>query len=126
MNVPLVMFWGLIGLVVVCVTVGAHLGRVETEKTIRMAIEKGAVLDAATVRQLKREGGLPWGARLVVTGIVLAFLALGVALFAASLLPNEPESFPPLMGIAAFVGCAGGGLIVAGRWMSRALAATEA
>jgi hypothetical protein len=117
MNWDLIAFWALLTVVVVVTAWISHLGRRESERTIRDAIEKGVAVDAALIDRLRRTSALSWRQRLIAWGIVTIFLSLGVAVF--GLLLPEPESLRPLLGIAAFFALLGLGLGVCGYWLGR-------
>lgn len=114
-------FWAVIGVCGLAVTVTSYLSRREEERTIRQAIEKGAVMDAETIAKLKAPRGLAWPQRLIVLGVIVLFAAIGIAAFALVLSAHEPESVRPLLAIAAFTGFLGGGLLASGAWLRRAL-----
>lgn len=113
-------FWIVLGVCALAITITNYLSRRETEATIRLAIERGAIADPETIAKLSAPRGLPWAQRLVVLGVVLLFAGAGVAVFAVTLGAQEPESVLPLMGIAGFVAALAIGLLVAGVWLRRA------
>jgi len=114
-----VMFWIVLGVLGLAVTWFGYRARLEAERTIQQAIEKGVLTDAALIPQLK-QAGLPTAQRLTVLGIIALFVAAGVAVFALVLGAEEPESVAPLLAIAAFVGFLALGLLVSGWWVRRA------
>ena len=116
----LIAFWIVLGVVALAMTVTSYLSRRDTETTIRQAIERGAVSDADAIARLSAPRGLPWPQRLIVLGLVTLFAAIGIAVFAAALGANEPESIAPLLGIAGFTGLLAAGLLTAGIWLRRA------
>lgn len=119
MNLGVIAIWSFLGLVVVCVTLASHFGRLETERTLRQAIDKGLPLDPPAIERLKRAASMPWAIRLTAIGIFVLFLAAAGAGFALILALQEPESLAPLLAIAAFVGLTGLGLLVCGQWLRR-------
>lgn len=125
MNAELISFWFFLTVVAVATTWAGHVGRLEAEKTIRQAIEKGLVLDAATIERLKQANGMAWPPRLVAWGIVTAFAGAGVAAFGLLLAQQEPESLTPLLAIALLLAFIGAGLAVGGWWLGKALGETR-
>jgi predicted hotdog family 3-hydroxylacyl-ACP dehydratase len=111
-------FWAALAVTVVAIAVTGYFGRMQSERTIRQAIEKGLLTDAGAIERLRRSG-LPWAQRLTVIAIIVLFGAAGLAVFALSLLGDDAEAAPPLLGIAAFVAFVGAGMFVAGRWLRR-------
>lgn len=119
MNVEFAVLW--VGIVVVTTVIAwlNHLGRLETEKTIREAIEKGTIVDAETIERLRRASAVPWQRRLVAWAIFTISLAAGVALFALTISDQESEALRPLLGIAALLACVAGGLAACGFWLGK-------
>lgn len=114
-----IVFWLVLGVVGLATVWFGYRARLEAELTIRQAIEKGVLTDAALIPSLK-QSGLPMAQRLMVLGIIALFVAAGVAAFALILGGDEPEAVTPLLAIAAFVAIFGLGLIVSGWWVRRA------
>jgi Na+/melibiose symporter-like transporter len=113
-----VVFAIVLGVVGLAVSWFGYRARLETERTIQQAIEKGVLTDAALIPQL-RQAGLATGQRLIVLGILALFVAAGVVVFALVLGSQEPESVAPLLAIAAFAGFLALGLVLSGWWVSR-------
>jgi membrane protein YdbS with pleckstrin-like domain len=110
-----IVFWIFVILVTIVPIVLHHRRRMETEKTIRMAIEKGASLDKETLDRLlgasaadsandspenTRRGG-------VITGAV----GVGMYFFAAF------SGIKILMAVAALLVCIGIGIFVSAKFM---------
>lgn len=118
MDMAGLVFWLVIALIALSVIWASHLNRREVERTIRLAIERGVPLDADTIRRLKsRPERAP--IYLLVSGIILFALALGVIVFAFVAEPEDPETFLPLLGIAALIGFPALGLGGCGVWLMR-------
>lgn len=118
MDMAGLVFWLVIALIALSVIWASHLNRREVERTIRLAIERGVTLDADTIRQLKaRPERAP--IYLLVSGVILFALALGVTVFAFVAEPEDPETFLPLLGIAALIGIPALSLGGCGVWLMR-------
>lgn len=118
MDMAGLVFWLVIALIALSVIWASHLNRREVERTIRLAIERGVTLDADTIRELKHR---PVRAPiyLLVSGVILFALALGVIVFAFVAEPDDPETFLPLLGIAALIGIPALSLAGCGVWLMR-------
>lgn len=119
MNPALIIFWVSLVAIAVSATWAGYLGRLATEKTIRHAIDRGVPLDAEAIERLKRRPIAPWAPRLMVFGMALASIGVGAAAFGVSLAGQEPESLRPLVGVGAFCGAIGLGLIACALWLKR-------
>ena len=117
MNWDMIAFWVFLTILVAVVSWISHLGRRESEKTIREAIDKGVAVDADLIDKLRRASGVSWRQRLVAWGILTLAVSAGTAVFA--LLLPEPESLGALLGIAAFFAFIGLGLAACGYWLGR-------
>lgn len=114
-----IVFWGVVALVSVSAMWTSYLGRLEIERTIRKAIDTGAVLDPPTVAQLKSSGGGQTPLFVVVAGIVIVAAGVGFAVLALVMRGDAPDDFMAMVGVAALLACTGGGVIVGGAWMLR-------
>ena len=112
-------FWGVIALISICAMWTSYLGRLEIEKTIRKAIESGAVLDPVTVARLKSSAGGQTPSYIVVAGIIIVAASFGMVALAFAILSDDPSAFVPMLGISALLGAIGIGVIVGGAWMLR-------
>ena len=110
-------FWLFVILITIVPIVLHHRRRVETEKTIRMAIEKGASLDPATLDRLlgasaaDQEQDSPENTRR--GGIITA--SVGIGLYMLSVFTGINK----LMGPAALVLCIGIGIFVSAKFMKK-------
>ena len=108
-EVASVAFWAFIAVVVIANVWREVAMRRETEMTIRMALEKGQQLDAATVDQLLRSQPKGRGAdSLLIGGGVTLATGLGLPIM-GYLLPN---AFRPLLGAGILVSFIGASLLV--------------
>jgi hypothetical protein len=112
------LFWPIGGLIALSAIWASYLGRRESERTIRLAIDKGQVLDAETVRGLKGQSNRA-PKQLVVAGIVLVALAAGTAIFGWTAGQEDSDALLPMLGVAAMTGLPGVALIVCGQWLRR-------
>ena len=117
MEIGEILFWGVVALVSVSAMWTSYLGRLEIEKTIRKAIDSGAVLDPPTVAQLKSGGGGQTPSFIVVAGVVIVAAAIGFAVLALVMQGDAPDDFMAMLGVAALLACTGAGTIVGGAWM---------
>lgn len=109
-------FWIFVTLIVIVPIFLHHRRRMETEKTIRMAIEKGANIDPATLDRLlgasaADEGSKDSPEQSRRAGIITGSVGVGIALF--SLVTGVAK----LMGPAMIVMSIGAGLFYSARFM---------
>jgi hypothetical protein len=103
-------FWGFIAVVVIANVWREVAMRRETEMTIRMALEKGQQLDAATVDRLLRshpKGGGGADFLLIAGGVTLA-TGLGLPIMGYL----TPYAFRPLLGAGVLVSFIGAALLL--------------
>jgi len=111
-------FWIFLAIVVVAGIWYAYARNKETQKTIRLAIEKGMQLDEAIIGKLDiRESGSPEG--YYIGGIICLACALGLPILGFFVGKIAPEAFFPILGAAILVGLIGIGLILCGLLISR-------
>lgn len=103
MDTGAVAFWIVTGLVCLAVVWSDDRQRARVERTLHAAIERGVALDADTVRALKSGSASAFATQLIVAGVLLISVAMGVAAFAFIIRAEEPDTFSPLMAIAAFL-----------------------
>ena len=115
-------FWAFVA---VCVAAGAAQAifrNRETQKTIRLAIEKGQTLDPATLERLL-QGHVPatpaapqarFG--LITGGIVMLCIGIGLAVMGWFISLDQPEAFHPMLGVGCLVGLIGVALLIASRF----------
>ncbi len=112
-------FWGSIAAVVVA---GIWYGIREREaqhETLRRMIESGQPIDQALMDKLLG-GGKRLDRDLKVTGLILLFVALGLALLAWIISPQYLVALLPLLGVSVLVICTSIGLLVASKVVGRA------
>lgn len=114
-----VLFWTFATVVSVSVTWTSYLARLACEKTIRQAIDKGVVLDPATIDLLRRPAPFPWDRLLVVCGLLISFMGLGLAFFGGAEALEAKSFLHPLMGIGGGVAISGLGCLLGGHWLQR-------
>ncbi|MEQ1725401.1 MAG: hypothetical protein ABL882_05705 [Sphingopyxis sp.] len=92
----------------------------EVERTLRLAIDKGVLTDAALIPALREPAGLSWIERLTIFGLLTLFASGGIVLVALILSVFGPGIPLPLFALAAFATSIGFGLIVCAGWLKRA------
>lgn len=112
-------FWGFVTLVGLSIVWTSHLNRRDVERTIRHAIERGLPLDAQAIRQFKSGSPAQTAPYFIVAGVMLMSIALGLAVFAIIIAPEEPDTLLPLIGIAAFIAFPGLATTLSGFWLRR-------
>ena len=112
-------FWLFIAVVTISGMWTSFLSRLEAEKTIRLAIERGAALDADAIDRLKTAAATPSAARLMVWGLTILFAAAGIFLVALFIGHDEPDALFPIFGLGALCGMIGLGLLASAFWLFR-------
>lgn len=112
-------FWGIAALVAISAMWTSYLGRRETERTIRKAIESGTVLDPAMIAKLKSGGGSMAPLIFVVAGIATVCAGFGFSVLALLMRAEAPDDFMAMLGVAALLVFTGAGLVAGGAWMRR-------
>lgn len=92
----------------------------EVEATLRLAIEKGVLVDPTLIPRLREPAGLSWIERFTLLGMMTLFAAAGLIGVALVLMVTGTGVPVPLFALATFAACLGIGLIVCGRWVKRA------
>jgi Domain of unknown function (DUF6249) len=109
------MFWLFVILITIVPIFLYHRRRVETEKTIRMAIEKGATLDKETLDRLlgasaaEQSQDSPENTRR--GGFITAAVGVGMYFFAVF------TGGKALIGVAAMLVCIGAGIFFSAKFM---------
>jgi len=116
-----IVFWLVVGACGLAATFAGYRARQGIEETIRQGIDKGVIADPDAIIRARAKGGVPWPLALIALGVINLFAGLGIGAFGYFIGVDEPESLLPLLGIAAFVGLLGSGLLISGIWLSRAL-----
>jgi hypothetical protein len=114
-----VLFWLFLTIVAVSVTWSGYLSRRAAEKTIRYAIDKGMLVDPELIARLRGNPRPRWDVRMIIAGIVVAFVGMGVCVFAVLLAFDSFDALFPVLSIGAGVLLPGVGLIVGGVWLRR-------
>ncbi|MEE8399800.1 MAG: hypothetical protein V3S89_12395 [Desulfobacterales bacterium] len=117
-------FWIFIGGVVVGGMWYANARNRETQKTIRLAIEKDIALDDALLEKLlRRQSGNPDD--YYISGIICLAICIGLPIMGYFIGQIAREAFFPLVGAGILVGLIGISLILCGKFMSRREKAIE-
>jgi hypothetical protein len=119
MDAGALLFWGFATLIGLSVVWAGFLGRREAEHTIRMAIERGVPLDAESIRELRFGVSRRTPGMFVVSGVLLASVALALAVFGFIIAPEEPDTLVPLLGIATFLAIPALTITATGLWLLR-------
>jgi hypothetical protein len=88
-------------------------------ETLRRMIESGKAPDQELVDKLLGHKKDP-ARDLKVAGLIVIFVAPGLALMGWVIGRSEPDAIMPLFGVASLVGFVGIGLLVAARFLERA------
>ena len=114
-------FWIFIGAVVVA-GIWFDVRRRETQQeTLRRVVESGKDIDVAMIDKLVKAGGEQsrTDRDLTVSGLIVIFLAPGIALLGWFLAKLQPELMSVMLGVALLLGMLGIGLLVAGKVANR-------
>jgi hypothetical protein len=104
-------FWLFIAAVVVA-GIWFDVRRRETQQeTLRRVVESGQNIDTAMIDKTDRD--------LTVSGLIVIFLAPGIALLGWFLAKLRPELMSVMLGVALLLGLLGIGLLVAGKVAER-------
>jgi hypothetical protein len=108
-------FW----LFILAIVLGGIVSRLirshQREKTIRMAIEKGATLDPTTLNSLQASSYSPRDRRagLLTGAIVTFFVGCGLMAMGYFISLDQPGALHPMLGVGGLMWCIGFGLFVA-------------
>ena len=117
-------FWISIASVVVAGIWYAYARNRETQKTIRLAIEKGVQLDAALVDKLVlRESGNPED--YYIGGFICIACGIGLPILGYFIGRIAPTAFYPIVGAGVLVGLIGISLILCGKLIDRRVKAVK-
>ncbi|MDX2412659.1 MAG: DUF6249 domain-containing protein [Woeseiaceae bacterium] len=114
-------FWIFIGAIVVA-GIWFDVRRRETEQeTLRRVVESGQHIDSAMIDKLMKAGGgqSRTDRDLKVSGLIVIFLAPGIAIFGWFLAKLQPELMTVMLGVALLMGFIGTGLLVASKAAER-------
>lgn len=113
-----VAFWAFVAIAVLAGVWLAYARNRETQKTIRLAIEKGMQLDPAVIDTLVvRKPAKPedyW-----IGGVICIALGVGLPIMGYFVGRIEPEGFYPIAGAGVLVGLTGISLVICGLMVSR-------
>ena len=117
-------FWIFIASVVVAGIWYAYARNRETQKTIRLAIEKGIQLDAALIDKLViRQSGNPED--YYIGGFICIACGIGLPILGYFIGRIAPEAFFPIAGAGVLVGLIGISLILCGMLIGRRIKAVK-
>jgi len=117
-------FWIFIAIVVVAGMGYAYARNRETQKTIRLAIEKGVPIDDVLVKKLfLRETGN--AVDYYIGGIICLAVSIGLPILGYFIGQIAAEAFFPIAGAGILVGIIGIALILCGMLISRRVKAVE-
>ena len=114
-------FWLFIAAVVVA-GIWFDVRRRESEQeTLRRVVESGQHIDSAMIDKLMKVGGgqSRTDRDLKVSGLIVIFLAPGIAILGWFLAKLQPELMTVMLGVALLLGMLGIGLLVAGKAAER-------
>ena len=113
-----VAFWIFVAIVVLASIWLAFARNRETQKTIRLAIEKGMQLDPALIdRLVTRKSGKPED--YYIGGFICIAVGIGLPILGYFVGRIEPQSFFPIVGAGILVGLIGISLVICGMLVSR-------
>jgi hypothetical protein len=111
-------FWIFIGSIVVAGIWYSYARNKQTQKTIRLAIEKGMKIDDVFIEKLfMKESGNPED--YYIGGIICIACAVGLPILGYFIGKIAAEAFPPIAGAGALVGLIGISLIICGKLVAR-------
>jgi len=114
-------FWLFIGAIVVA-GIWFDVRRRESEQeTLRRVVESGQTIDSAVIDKLLKVGGgqSRTDRDLKVSGLIVIFLAPGIAILGWFLAKLQPQVMSVMLGVAILLGLLGIGLLVAGKVAER-------
>lgn len=117
-------FWGFIAAVVVAGVWYGIRERQAQHETLRRIIDSGQAVDPALVDQVLG-GGRRTDRGLKIAGLIVIFVAPGLAVLAWFISQLSPAWLMPLLGAAALVAFVGIGLLVAARFAERSYRENE-
>jgi ABC-type antimicrobial peptide transport system permease subunit len=114
-------FWIFIGAVVVAGIWFDVRRRESQQETLRRVVESGKPVDSEMIDKLVRAGGEQSRTDLefTVAGLILVFIAPGLAILGWFLAKLQPELMSVMLGVSLLMGFIGVGLLVAGRVAER-------
>jgi ABC-type antimicrobial peptide transport system permease subunit len=114
-------FWIFIGAVVVAGIWFDVRRRESQQETLRRVVESGKPVDSEMIDKLVRAGGEQsrTDRDLTVAGLIVVFIAPGLAILGWFLAKLQPELMSVMLGVSLLMGFIGVGLLVAGRVAER-------
>jgi ABC-type antimicrobial peptide transport system permease subunit len=114
-------FWIFIGAVVVAGIWFDVRRRESQQETLRRVVESGQNIDTAMIDKLVKAGGEQsrTDRDLTVAGLIVVFIAPGLAILGWFLAKLQPELMSVMLGVSLLMGFIGVGLLVAGRVAER-------
>ena len=114
-------FWLFIGAIVVAGIWFDVRRRESQQETLRRVVESGQHIDSAVIDKLLRVGGgqSRIDRDLKVAGLIVIFVAPGIAILGWFLAKIQPEVMSVMLGVSLLMGFIGVGLLVAGRVAER-------
>ena len=114
-------FWIFIGAIVVAGIWFDVRRRESQQETLRRVVESGKPVDSAMIDKLVKAGGVQsrTDRDLTVSGLIVIFLAPGIAVLGWFLAKLRPEVMSVMLGVAILLGLLGIGLLVAGKVAER-------
>jgi ABC-type antimicrobial peptide transport system permease subunit len=114
-------FWIFIGAVVVAGIWFDVRRRESQQETLRRVVESGKPVDSEMIDKLVKAGGEQsrTDRDLTVAGLIVVFIAPGLAILGWFLAKLQPELMSVMLGVSLLMGFIGVGLLVAGRVAER-------
>ena len=114
-------FWIFIGAVVVAGIWFDVRRRESQQETLRRVVESGKPVDSEMIDKLVRAGGEQsrTDRDLTVAGLIVVFIAPGLAILGWFLAKLQPELMSVMLGVSLLMGFIGVGLLVDGRVAER-------
>lgn len=117
-------FWFFVAAIIVAGIWSDIRKRESKHETIRRIIESGQPMDQTLMADLLG-GNRHLNRDLRVSGLIVLYLAPGMALLGWFISLQEAKALLPLIGVAALLGCLGIGLLVASKFVARTDQADE-
>lgn len=119
-------FWGFIAVIVVAGIWSSIRRREVQHETLRRTIESGQSLNPELIQKILSQGRERLDRDLMASGLIMLFIAPGLAILGWFLSSLAPEAFMPLLGVSALVVCISIGLMVAAKVAERSYGREDA